>query len=110
MFKNLLDRLESSSEVSVNEAEAIGEVLVELNPKATQRALIDWIKPRGMFGLTRVSVKKHQKWAAVTALALLPEETNAKYIRKIRDNAGEALANHCAKMLYKRRQLGLGGK
>ena len=106
LFKMLLDKLESKT-IPYNEAAAIGEALAKINPKGAQRAMEGWIKPKGLFSFKRVSVRKSQKWAAVSALGILPDEGNSKIIRKLRDAAGEEMANHCSKVLYKRRRLGL---
>ena len=106
LFKTLLEQLESKN-LPLKEAEAIGEALATINPKGAQRALQEWIKPKGLFSFKRVSVKKSQQWAAVSALGILPEKDNVKLIRKLRDAAGEEMAHHCSKVLYKRRRLGL---
>jgi hypothetical protein len=106
LFPSLLDHIEKSSGMSNREAEAFGETLAKVNPRAAQRTMVEWVKPRGMFSLRGVTIKKHQQWAAVSALGVLPDDGNPKLIMKLRDEAGEELANHCSKVMYKRRRDG----
>ena len=95
--------------MSLDEATAIGESLAKLNPRAAQRTLYDWVRPRKMLSLKKVSVKKTQKWAAIAGLGMLPDPENEKLIRKLKDEAGEEFSRHCIQTLIKRRRSGIGG-
>ena len=107
LFKTLFDKTQKD-EFSIKEAEAIGEVLFDLNPQACFREMYEWIKPKGLFSFQKLTIRKQQKWVAITALALHEAPEIEKALQKLKDTASEDIAQLCTKALYKRRKA-LGG-
>ena len=106
LYPTLLRKLQESTDMPFKEAERYGELLAKTKPEIAQEDLQDWTKPRALFSFGG-SVRPHQQWAAVTAIGLLPGEENVERLRKLREEAGADLAEHCGKVLFKRRKDGV---
>ncbi len=81
--------------------------MVELNPKAAQRLLSGWIRPKGLlkrFGA--VPGQKMLRWTAVSGIGRLPGDKNEKLIRWLAEQAGADLHKHCMRVLFVRRREG----
>jgi hypothetical protein len=70
--------------------------------------MYDWIKPQGLFSFKKISIRKQQKWVAISALALIDKPEIEKTLTKLKKTAGEDISQLCIKALYKRRKH-LGG-
>ena len=109
LFRELIRHVEAraSSELKPKEAEMIGRVLVELNPKGAQRLLSEWIRPRNVFKrFGAVPGQKMLRWTAVSGVGRLPGDKNEKLIRWLSKQAGEDLHRHCIHTLFRRRKEG----
>ncbi|MBM74239.1 MAG: hypothetical protein CMK59_02460, partial [Proteobacteria bacterium] len=106
LYPTLLRKLQESTEMPLKEAELYGELLAKTRPSIAQEDLQDWTKPRALFSFGG-SVRPHQQWAAVTAIGMLPGDENVERLRKLREEAGSDLADHCGKILFKRRKDGV---
>jgi hypothetical protein len=107
LFRDLFEKTKKDN-FSIKEAEVIGEVLFSLNPHAVFREMYDWIKPQGLFSFKKISIRKQQKWVAISALALIDKPEIEKTLTKLKKTAGEDISQLCIKALYKRRKH-LGG-
>ncbi|MEC7987581.1 MAG: hypothetical protein VX278_20610 [Myxococcota bacterium] len=103
VFVRIFDKVNQSN-YSIREAGVMGEILYQLNPKAVEREMLEWIKPRGMFSFKKVVATKQQKWVAISALALLDNPMVEKSLQKLRDTGSEEEADLCTKALYRRRK------
>lgn len=95
--------LESSREVSPEEAEALGRALAEIAPTRAPGLFAAWVNPKkGLLG--RVTAQQRlQQWAAVAGLALLPSDAAAATLQGLADRSDGDLKRHCMKSLARRK-------
>lgn len=103
-FGKLMDMLNNNSAIELKEAVEIGELMAEINPNACERAFADWIAPKSLFNIKRVTIRKVQKWAAISAIGMCPGPQNIKRLNKLKDSEGEDLRQHCIRTLVQRRR------
>lgn len=109
LFRDLIKHVESraTGALKPDEANLIGRAMAELNPKAAQRLLSGWIRPKGLlkrFGA--VPGQKMLRWTAVSGIGRLPGDKNEKLIRWLAEQAGADLHKHCMRVLFVRRREG----
>ena len=107
LFGKLMNILNTNTSIDLNEAEEIGQTLALVNPEECERAFTDWVAPKSLFNLKRVTVRKTQKWAAITAIGSCPGEHNVKLINALKDSEGEEIRQHCIRTLVQRRKSGI---
>ena len=106
-FGKLMEILNTNTGIDLDEAEEIGQTMAVANPSACERAFADWVTPKSIFSLKRVTIRKTQKWAAISAIGICPGEHNAKRINKLKDTEGEEVRQHCIRTLDQRRRKGI---
>ena len=58
-FGKLMNILNTNTSIDLNEAEEIGKILAVVNPEECERAFTDWVAPKSLFNLKRVTVRKN---------------------------------------------------
>ena len=106
-FQKLLDILNTNTNIDLQEAEEIGQMMAKIDPEACEREFKDWVAAKSLFNLKRVTVRKTQKWAAITAIGSCPGEHNAKLINALKDSEGDEVRQHCIRTLVQRRKNGI---
>ena len=82
-------------------------MMAKIDPEACEREFKDWVAAKSLFNLKRVTVRKTQKWAAITAIGSCPGEHNAKLINALKDSEGDEVRQHCIRTLVQRRKNGI---
>lgn len=106
-FGKLMELLNKNTLISLEEAQEIGEIMAKVNASACERAFLDWVTPKSLFSLKRVTVKKTQKWAAISAIGMCPGKKNHDKLNKLKSAEGEEIRQHCIRTLVNRRRQGI---
>lgn len=104
LFGKLMEMLNRNTGIELDESEEVGHLMAKINPNACERAFADWVTPKSIFSLKRVTIRKTQKWAAISAIGMCPGAHNVKRLNKLKDAEGEDIRQHCIRTLVQRRR------
>jgi hypothetical protein len=114
---SLLDRLadwvdQHPTELTVEEAEALGRAMARLHPRRARLRFRTWIRPEGLFArmLGSSSQAEMPQWVAASGLEFIDGEEDDKVLEWLRDRAGARLSRRCQASLVRRRRRRRGGE
>lgn len=107
LYPLLQNLLETSKDLTQDEAILIGENMAKSYPAKAKELFTEWLQSYKWYTLQRVHVQDIQRYAAIAGLSLVPGESCVEVILSYKEETSAVLAEFCTKRLVVRRQLGI---